>query len=39
VRAGGGAGVEQLGHERAEVQAELAEWLVRALEETAATAR
>jgi DNA primase len=39
VRAGGGAGVEQLGHERAEVQAELAEWLVRALEETAAPAR
>jgi DNA primase len=39
VRAGGGAGVEQLGHERAEVQAELAEWLLRALEETAATAR
>jgi DNA primase len=39
VRAGAGAGVEQLGHERAEVQAELAEWLVRALEETAATAR
>jgi len=39
VRAGGGAGVEQLGHERAEVQTELAEWLVRALEETAATAR
>jgi DNA primase len=39
VRAGGGAGIEQLGHERAEVQAELAEWLLRALEETAATAR
>jgi DNA primase len=39
VRAGAGAGVEQLGHERAEVQAELAEWLVRALEETAAPAR
>ncbi|HEX2702078.1 MAG TPA: toprim domain-containing protein, partial [Solirubrobacteraceae bacterium] len=39
VRAGGGAGVEQLGHERAEVKAELDEWMARALEETAAPAR
>jgi DNA primase len=39
LRAGGGAGVEQLGHERAEIKAELDEWMARALGETAAPAR
>jgi DNA primase len=39
LRAGGGAGVEQLGHERAEVKAELDQWMARALGETAAPAR
>jgi DNA primase len=39
VRARGGTGVEQLGHERTEVKTELDEWALRSLEETAATPR
>ena len=39
VRAGGGTGIEQLGHQRVEIQAELDEWTLRSLEETAATPR
>jgi len=39
VRASGGAGVEQLGHEREAVKGELDVWMLRALEETAATPR
>jgi DNA primase len=39
VRAEGGTGIEQLGHKRVEIQAELDEWTLRSLEETAATPR
>jgi hypothetical protein len=39
VRAGGGSGMTQLGHEREAVKGELDSWLLRALEETAASPR
>jgi DNA primase len=39
VRASGGVGIAQLGHERNGLKAELDEWMLRALEETAVAAR
>ena len=39
VRASGGAGIALLGHERNELKAQLDEWMLRALEETAGAAR